>query len=79
MKIVYFESPYLCCHVRMTWTQKSIQVEGTVCFSQLSICAQMLDSEGLRQLSETRRKKRLSISHNVKCKQKQFTSEHGSM
>lgn len=54
---------YLCNCVRMTWTHKSIQVEGIVGSSQLSICAHKLDSEGLMQLSK-QQDKELSVSSN---------------
>lgn len=46
----------LCNCVRMTWTHKSIQVEGIVGTSQLSICAHKLDSEGLMQKNQNNRR-----------------------
>lgn len=46
----------LCNCVRMTWTHKSIQAEGSVCSGQLSICSHMTDSEGLRQKNQNNRR-----------------------
>lgn len=44
------------CYWRMTWTHKSIQVEGVVCSGQLIICAHILDSQGLRQKNQNNRR-----------------------